>query len=509
MTFIKLSNLLFRSGLVCVSLIHTAYGAEYWISKQGSDSNNCTSEASSCATIQKGISLAMPGDTVNIKSGIYIEDSSKSPYTDKCTWMSGKPISSLCIVRDGTKANPIVIQAAPGHERKVILENQSVRMGIHTANYDYIQIKGFTIRNNVVTGIASWGQTENAVADPARLGVGVLIENNAIFNTKGPWGVNTSAIHVWGTKDWIVRNNRIDDVDEADDNSARDGHGIQAYGVINALLENNHITNAGSCVYWKDHYVLNEVSRGFVVESEMRYNLFDCQTVGVLISIRGTDSPEAGINYIHHNIIRGMQNDGNGIRVGMSGAYGISGPIRIENNLIDGGGKTRVTGVSIDSATEARMVGNIFLRTSDELELVTYSKTKKPLLVSSNYNVFDGSFEAIVDRYGDYPTVQVRNFEQWKSMRSGDAVSLGVDFPDSKSKIYQARDVVQNIDVGNYKYTANFAADKFMPNGTNAGPYQYGNEVIGLTDASAVATSSVPDSTSSKPVSPEAKLIIN
>lgn len=492
------------SALVGISMTNPAFGADFWISKQGSDSNSCASEGSACASIQKGISLAMPGDSVNIKEGVYIEDSSSSPHTAKCTWLSGSPVSSLCVVRDGTKARPIVIQAAPGHEGRVIIDNQSTRMGIHTENYDYIHIKGLTLRNNAVTGIASWGQPQNAVADPSLLGVGVIIENNAIYNTKGKWGINTAGIHMWGTKDWIVRNNRIDTVVE----EGRAGNGIQSYGVINALIEHNHITNASNGIFWKDHYVLDKTQRGFVVESEIRYNLIDASGHGVLISIRGADSAEAGKNYIHHNIISGMQTDGYGIRAAMAGAYGISGPIKIEHNLIDGADKVRVTGISIDSSTDIKLSGNIFLGVARAFELVTHNKTKRPSLKYSNHNVFAPPFLVMLDLYGDgHPVVRVGSLSDLQSKKASDAVSLKLDYPDSKSKLYEAQDLVQNASVGNYRYTTKFAADKFMPDGSNAGPYQYGNEDIGPTENS-LAVSTAPEPAQSKPLSPKATVIV-
>ena len=502
MALMKTRNMVLQSSLLLFALTATAHSAEYWVSKQGNDSNSCASEASSCASIQKGISLAMPGDSVNIKAGVYIEDSSRSPHTAKCTWLSGNPISSLCIVRDGTKAKPIVIQAAAGDEGKVIIDSQSIRMGIHTENYDYIHIRGLTLRNNAVTGIASWGQTQNAVADPSLLGVGVLLENNAIYKTRGKWGINTAAIHMWGTKDWVVRNNRIDDVEE----EGRDGNGIQSYGVINALIEHNHITNTDAGVFWKDHYVLDEKTRGFVVESEIRYNLFEVRKHGVQVSIRGAESPEAGKNHVHHNIIRGLNNGAYGIRLAMAGAYGISGPITIEHNLIDGTGTSNFIAISIDAAKEIYMAGNIILRAQNHIDLVTHSSTKQPLLVSSNYNVFDTSFKAVIDKYGKTPSISVNSLASWSALKASDAVSLGVNYPDNRSKSYPAEEIVQNIATGNYRYTAKFAAEKLMPNGTNAGPYQYGNENIGLTEVAFVAPASAGPS---KPESPKATLIVN
>jgi len=47
---------------------------------------------------------------------------------------------------------------------------------------------------------------------------------------------------MWSTKDWIVRNNHIYDIyGKPTTNPSRGAYGIQSYGTINALIENNLI----------------------------------------------------------------------------------------------------------------------------------------------------------------------------------------------------------------------------------------------------------------------------
>ncbi len=74
---------------------------------------------------------------------------------------------------------------------------------------------------------------------------------------------------MWGSKDWVVRNNRIDKVVQGD--GTRAAAAIQAYGVINALVEHNEMTNVEFGVYWKDHFI-KDASRRHFFESEIRFN---------------------------------------------------------------------------------------------------------------------------------------------------------------------------------------------------------------------------------------------
>ena len=476
----KINSMLIRLSaatfLMYTCAISSAYAADYWVSKSGNDSNGCTTATTdSCLTIQKAISLAGSGDNVNITSGTYVEDSAISPYTNKCVWMDSY-YASLCINNSGTKNNPITIQAAPGDVGKVVLDSQLSRIGIHIMNSDYIHIKGLTLKNNYIIGIASWGQVKNAVPDIGRLSIGVVIDNDYIYNTGGPWGYNISGIGMWGSKDWIVKNSHIDKVYTI--NSTREAAGIQAYGVINALVENNYIENTAYGIFWKDHYVKDAITREPWFESEIRYNKMRISAIGVLIGIRGSNSPEAGENYIHHNIIYGLSTDGRGISADLAGASGISAPIRIEHNLIDGGG-VRSISVSLDSNSSAVIKGNIFTGSSLGLELIRRTNPAKVVsLTYSDYNIFDQSFGIIADRYSAN-SKQYTKLSDWQSTLASQLLTLGINNPDQHSTTASARNLFSDTGSTDYKYRTSSIANNFMPDGSNAGPYQYGTEVIG------------------------------
>jgi len=478
---LKMSNLKYYTRYICsigilfFSVIGTSTGAEYWVTKLGSDANGCTnSTTDSCLSIQKGISIArLPGDTLNIGAGTYVEDSVTSPFTTKAEWLDGD-YASLGLDYSGTLGNPITIQAAPGDEGKVILDSQMSRVGIQTMFSDYVHIRGLTLINNYLIGIASWGQQSNVIADEEMLSIGVVIENCYIYNTGGPYGKNMSAIGMWGSKNWIVRNNKLEKV--YTQNSTRGGQGIQAYGVINALIENNDIKDVTHGIFWKDHFV-KDLARTPVFESEIRFNKIQATTTGVYVGTRGTGTVEAGENYVHHNIIYGYGDSGYAVRVNASNAFAISALVRIENNLFDAEG-SKSFHISIDGSEKAYIKGNIFTRsTGTDIALIKYSKPGE--LLESDYNVYDMDSLFTVDKYSE-TSKNYTSLSAWQVAKRADSTTLGIDNPDANSinRPYSALFIEPNVN-RDYKYLIDSSAIGLMPDSSNAGPYQYGSEIIG------------------------------
>lgn len=471
--------------IVATTLLVNSHGVaanEYWVAKTGQDSNSCTNENDdACLTIQRGVSLLRAGDTLNVKAGTYRDDGGKSefaPANTTCGWLDANPPSSnVCVNVNGTALSPIVIQAAPGDEGKVVIDAQNNKIGIHLQNSDYIHVRGFKVINSRTIGIASWGQPENAVADEGRLSIGCVIEGNEISDTNGDYGMNVSGIGPWGTKDWVIRNNYIHDIYQ---DGGRPASAIQSYGVINALVENNYMVNVGYGIFWKDHFVRDEQTRAPNFESEIRFNQIHSTDRGINISIRGTNSPEAGENFIHNNIIYGFGNSAGGIHVALSGAYGISAPIRIENNLIDGDGNAS-RGISVDSSRDVQIRGNLIIRTKPQMEFIVYSSGDKvPRIFASDRNIFDSTFQVIADRYSDSGSKSFASLGSWQASTADQIVSLQVNNPDTNSVMASYRDIFVDIGTRNYQYKAGSPAIGMMANGSNAGPFQYGNEIVGL-----------------------------
>ena len=80
----------------CVLSVQVSDAATYYVAKNGSNSTSGT-KASPFLTVNKGVSVLTPGDTVLIKGGTYLET-----LIDK--------------IPSGTSWNsPVTVKAAPGH----------------------------------------------------------------------------------------------------------------------------------------------------------------------------------------------------------------------------------------------------------------------------------------------------------------------------------------------------------------------------------------------------------
>ena len=148
-----------------------------------------------------------------------------------------------------TLAHSILASAAPGAAKgSVVLDNANTRVAIVMQAHGYITFRGLSVKSSLKNAIANGSQAANAVADPALLSIGVVVEDCEFSGvTTADAGDNIAAIGMWITQDWLVRNNLIEGVPA--------GSGIRAYGVINALIEHNTIRNVSSGVMWKDHFV--------------------------------------------------------------------------------------------------------------------------------------------------------------------------------------------------------------------------------------------------------------
>jgi len=472
--------------LVGLFTVADAGATEYWVSKSGSDSHSCTNAtADACLTIQKGVSILKAGDVLNVKAGTYTDDAGASPYHPLvsspggiyCGWLDAHPGSAnVCVEANGTPGNLITIQAAPGDEGNVVIDAQNARVGIHMRNSDYIRIRGFKIINSRTEGIASWGQPENAVADVSRLSIGVVIENNTILNTRGAWGENTSAIGMWSSKDWVVRNNVIDGA--SIDGGGTLAGGIQAYGTINALIANNLIRNVDYGVFWKDHFIGDLATRTPIFESEIRYNVINPRKQGIVVGIMGDKSEEAGENYIHHNIIYGYA-DGTdnlaAISYSMGGAYAISAKVRIEQNLMESSNPMSI-GVWLGSSRDATIKGNIVSHSSNDMIILNSGFSTN--VTYADYNIYTFSGPLMAD-YGG-ATKYFSSLTDWRAAVSSSVASLKTDHPDTHGKSAGATNLFLDNANHNYKYAAGSAAIGMMPDGSNAGPYQAGSEVVGL-----------------------------
>jgi hypothetical protein len=144
-------NLLFvgyiLTGLFCVP---TANAVFYYVSPTGSDANQGTQNAP-FATIQKGIDMAVAGDTVKVFPGTYIQ------VGDYIYGQVGQFVN-----KHGTANNYIALEAFDPHQKPVIRGFS----GIRVLASSYIKISGFEIKDFSASGI------------PVYLSDHIRIENN-------------------------------------------------------------------------------------------------------------------------------------------------------------------------------------------------------------------------------------------------------------------------------------------------------------------------------------------
>lgn len=454
--------------LLLVGTCTASHAAEYWISKKGSDANNCSSSSLSCLSIQKGLNILKPGDILNIDEGTYIEDSTNSPLTSKCGLLDAN-YGSLCVKSSGTAENPITIRAVPDKEGKVIIDSEGKRAGLIISKHDFIRVQGLTFLNNWTAGIATPGGPANTTTTPSDdiLSIGCEIVGNTIENTKGAYGVNISGIYMWSTKNWIVRDNTIKTVKI---DAGTEGNGIQTYGTINAIIENNNISDVDIGIHWKDHYIM----AGDYQESIIKYNALSVANAGIRISIRGDGSNPAGDNQIENNVIELLNKSSVAIAAYLAGANAKSRKLDIKRNLFIGRSSEHI-GVNADSLESLTVTNNIFANMDIAISLRLQNASRPAILAKADNNIYGNNFQIIIDRYdpkGDSETF--RDLNKWQYANAIEDQTL-------ESITLASRDLNSKLDSSNLilsKPTGTGNYSDAMPEGKIAGPYD--GKIIGV-----------------------------
>jgi uncharacterized protein (TIGR03437 family) len=176
------------------ALAVSCYGANYYVSGSGSDSNNGLSESAPFQTIQAAANLTLPGDVVYVMNGVY-------------TTCAGCVV--LDITRSGTADAWIVYQAYPGHQPLISAGAAWNAVEIH-GGAAYIEVSGFQIEGNLsnVTLAQCTAQALETTPDPACNGNGIdidgtqdgankphhiLITGNQVYNFPGG-GIGTGEV---------------------------------------------------------------------------------------------------------------------------------------------------------------------------------------------------------------------------------------------------------------------------------------------------------------------------
>lgn len=463
-----------------------------WVDKQNPEAtdngNNCLSEALPCSSIGHAVNLAnAPRMTVKIKAGIYIGAYSGCKYFEH-TGMA-------CLAGSGSVGNPIIIQAAEGHEGQVILDGQRDintgaigNFGINIGKFDHIVIKGLELRNMNSVGIASSGDRVNNVdPDTVNFSVGVQILNNYIHDVYAVGsGKNPGGIRMDGADGWEVKNNSIHTVCGGLEGCRYINAGcIYSYVVLNATIENNLCHNSGAAVHWKDH-VVDINGNPTIFGSLVRYNLGYDLHHGFDIS-HGDANPESSNHIVTNNIFYNI--DSACIALITDTADGaISLNYVIEHNTCN---RADVGIFSLSSQVKSSK-GNIFSNitgypSTTNADIYRFSNVANNKLDGSNYNVFIPDFPR-TNMSNPNTTNIYHNLLEWQQVTPASNLSINVTNPDMQSIEASQDDIFIDAENNNYKLRQGTAAIEMVPcedENTqlifcHAGAYQYGNEVIGL-----------------------------
>jgi len=444
----------------------------YWVSPSGSNDNNCEAATTPCQTIDHAATKAIsPGDIVNIMEGTYYET------TGGHVWNTGSNEVGIKIRGSGTQDKPITFQAAPGDEGKAIIDQngendeQQRRIAFNIDRQDYIVIKNLHMRDCYTACVLNIG-TRAVPINTSGLSIGVQILNNYIHHIDGQKnGTNPAGIRFDGSMDWVIRNNEIGWVaaNLAGTTGYRDANAaaIKAYVAVNTTVENNLFYEAGDGIHWKDH---TEGPDGALLNgSSIKYNIIRNVGTGVYITT-GDGSGKAGNHTISNNIFHDMNH-------GISFYYPPLGSANsnIENNIFDN------TNPAILSAKYEKIStsGNIFY--DSEAYRLFHNTSITSILDKSDHNIFSGGVDIRADWNGGTSYKQYNALSTWQGISSETHKTVSVNSPDTNSlTVSEASLLFKDISTKNYKHSAGSPALGILPDGSNAGPYQNGDETIGL-----------------------------
>lgn len=279
----------------------TLQAATYVVSTTGKDTNPGTL-AAPLLTLQRAANLAKPGDTVQVRGGIYKQ--------------------RTVVQVSGTASAPITFRNYNGEQVVYDLSGVSPAANlsaiIRISNRSYVTIKGFTLRNY-------------RTADARQVPAGILIDG-ACKGIKVVGNVITA----------IEQNNPIPY------NYDANAHGIAVYGTTAGAIDGLEITDntvTNLRLGASEAIALNGNVTNFLVARNLVQN---CNNIGIdVIGFEGTNA-NAALDRARNGRITG--NTVIGIDSSKNPAYG--------GNLVTGGGGYAAAGIYVDGGTNVVIDGN-------------------------------------------------------------------------------------------------------------------------------------------------------
>ena len=321
-----------------------SYGAfsqsEYYVSGPlGSDSNAGT-ESAPFQSINKGISMLNPGDTVYVMEGVYTNNNFGTVDPSTNTNMSNPHV--VTVNKSGTEDAYITLRNYPGHTPKIKFDG---RGGIIISNnMNYIIIEGFEVE-----GPSQDIDYSMAIADReykilcAEDGDSSTNYNNAYFGGKGIWGGYGAHKHV------IIRNNIVHDTPGS---AIRFNDSDYITIEDNIVYNSNWWTSSASSAIVFAETISEEGDNGSNIKMIIRGNLVynNWNRIPFYVTQLPDNSGNTNPNYgtaSYNNIL-----DGQGIYVTRSDP-GYNGTFLFENNICVNNGKN---GINFDHSQSASAI---------------------------------------------------------------------------------------------------------------------------------------------------------
>lgn len=290
----------FAAAVLTVAAVAvSAEAATIHVATSGKDSNSGTLSAP-LATITRAAALARPGDEVHVRGGVYYE--------------------VVKISSKGTATSPIVIRSYPG-EKAIIdgSESASNTNLVQISGAEYLEFRGFEVRNATRIGICGWGGRfvrviGNTIHDTVKGGIwfgydkmgytsDLTINSNTVYRTVLENQYHTSAtgwsqaIGLQHTQRASVRMNTVYE---------NDGEGIAIILSDNAVVARNRVSDNYAVNIYLDNARYTVVDANFVYSTgNTRYyrNSYPAHGIGMANEAYATSNPLTDIKVVNNIVL--------------------------------------------------------------------------------------------------------------------------------------------------------------------------------------------------------------